>query len=100
MTKLRTALSLAAVALLLAACGPAPEKVCEHINELTKKDLGDHADAVSDEQFEKSTKNCIERAKKNREKDPKEYSQRAKCVMAADSLEDLRDCEKREKDSK
>ncbi len=100
MNKLRTVLALAVLAPMLAACAPKPEDVCSHVIDLMKKELGDEADAMSDEQIEKIKSGCVEDAKKDKDKNPKEYAKRAKCVMAAESLDDLRDCEKAEKEAK
>jgi hypothetical protein len=100
MNKLSTVLAVAVLAPMLAACAPKPEDVCSHVVDLMKKELGDEADAMSDEQIEKIKTGCVEDAKKDKKKNPKDYGKRAKCVMAADSLEDLRDCEKKEKEEK
>ncbi len=99
MNKLRTVLAVAALAPLLAACAPSPEKICEHIVDLTKKELGDKVDAMSDEQIDEIRKGCLENAKKDQEKDRKKYAKRAKCVQKAESLDDLRDCERQEKEA-
>lgn len=100
MNKLRTVLAVAVLAPMLAACAPSPEDVCGHVIDLMKKELGDEADAMSDEQIEKIKTGCVDEAKKDKEKNMKDYNKRAKCVMAADSLDDLRDCEKAEKEAK
>lgn len=100
MNTFRTVLAVVVLAPLLAACAPAPDKVCGHVVDLMKKELGDEADAMSDEQIEKITKSCVEDAQKDKESNPKHYAKRAKCVMAAESLNDLRDCEKKEKEEK
>lgn len=97
MNKLRTVLALAVLVPMLAACAPAPEKVCDHVMDLMKTKLGDEVDAMSDEQIEKIKTTCVDDAKKDKEKNPKDYKNRAKCVMKAASLDDLRDCEKQEK---
>lgn len=100
MKKLRTVLAAAVLAPLLAACAPSPEDVCDHVIDLMKKGLGDEADALSDEQVEKFRTGCVEDAQKDKKNNPKEYAKRAKCVKAAGSLDDLRECEKAEKDAK
>ena len=97
MHKLRTVLAVVVLAPMLAACAPKPEDVCAHVIDLMKKELGDEADAMSDEQIEKIKTGCIDDAKKDKEKNPKEYATRAKCVIAAGSLNDLRECEKADK---
>jgi hypothetical protein len=100
MHKLRTVLAVAVLAPLLAACAPSPEDVCDHVVDLMKKGLGDEADALSDEQVEKIRTGCVEDAQKDKKKSPKDYARRAKCVMAAGSLDDLRECDKAEKEAK
>jgi hypothetical protein len=101
MHKIRTLFAVAVIAPMLAACAPSPEDVCGHVVDLMKKELGDEADAMSEEQIGKITSGCVEDAKKDKKDNPKDYGKRAKCVMAASSLDDLRDCEKAEKaDSK
>jgi hypothetical protein len=74
--------------LLLAACGPSPEAVCDHVIELTTKDLGeeaaktiDKADCVKDAEREKEMKGMLK------------YNEQAKCIMDAESLEALGKCE-------
>lgn len=103
MNKLRTVLAASVVAVLiptLTACAPKPEAVCNHVVELTKKELGDKVDAMSDEQMEKIRTDCVKDAEADKKKNPKTYGKRAKCVMAANSLDDLRDCYKAEKEEK
>jgi hypothetical protein len=99
MNKLRTVLAVAVLAPMLAACAPKPEDVCDHVIDLMKKDLGDEADALSDEQVEKIRTSCVEDAEKDRKSNPKDYAKRAKCVKAAGSLDDLRECERAEKEA-
>lgn len=100
MNKLRTVLAIAVFAPLLAACAPSPEDLCDHVVDLMKKGLGDEADALSDEQVEKIRTGCVEDAQKDKKDNPKDYAKVAKCVKAASSLDDLRACEKAEKDAK
>lgn len=100
MKKLCTLLAVAVLVPTLAACAPSPEKVCDHVLDLTKKELGDKVDAMSDEQMEKIRADCVKDAEDDRKKNPKTYGKRAKCVMAASSLDGLRDCYKAEKEAK
>jgi hypothetical protein len=94
MKTLSKLLVLAVLAPMLVACGPKPEDVCQHVVDLMKKDLGDQADAMSEEQVAKIKETCIKSAEKQKEKiGAIEYNKEAKCVMAADSTEDLRACE-------
>jgi hypothetical protein len=96
-----TLLALAVLAPMLVACGPKPDDVCQHVVDLMKKDLGAQADAMSEEQITKIKETCVKNAEKEKEnKGPIEYNKQAKCVMAAESLEDLRECEEAEKAEK
>jgi hypothetical protein len=100
MKKLCTVLAVVVLVPTLSACAPSPEKVCDHVVDLTKKELGDKVDAMSDEQMDKIRTDCVKNAQDDQKKNPKTYGKRAKCVMAASSLNDLRDCYKAEKDEK
>ncbi|NVB43195.1 hypothetical protein G6O69_35555 [Pseudenhygromyxa sp. WMMC2535] len=101
MKKFRTLLALAALAPMLAACAPAPEKVCGHVIELMKKEFGEQAGEISEEDTKKMLENCVKDAEKEKEmKGSIEYNKQAKCVMAADSLEALGKCEEKEGDKK
>jgi|GEM_PF-1498368 len=104
MNKPRTHLAHAALVVVLAplfaACVPSPEDVCGHAMELMKKQLGADADTLSADKLESFEKDCVENAKKDKDKDLKAYKNRTKCVMAADSLEDLHECDRAEKAAK
>jgi hypothetical protein len=96
-----TLLALAVLLPTLAACGPKPDDVCQHVVDLMKKDLGDQVDAMSEEQITKIKETCVKNAEKEKElKGAIEYNKQAKCVMAAESLEDLRACEEADKADK
>jgi hypothetical protein len=98
MKKFHTLLALAALAPMLAACAPAPEDVCQHVVDLMKKELGEQVDAMPEEEITKIKDNCVKEAEKEKEmKGALEYKKQAKCVMAAESLEDLKGCEEEEK---
>lgn len=100
MKKLPTLLAAALFVSTLAACAPGPEKVCDHVVDLTKKELGDKVDAMSDEQMDKLRTDCVQNATDDQKKNPKTYAKRAKCVMSAISLEGLRECYKAETEGK
>lgn len=101
MKTLSKLLVLAVLAPMLTACGPKPEDVCQHVIDLMKKDLGDQADAMSEEQIAKIKETCVKSAEKEKElKGAIEYNKQAKCVMAAESSEDLRACEEKDKAEK
>lgn len=96
-----TLLALVVLAPMLAACAPKPDDVCQHVVDLMKKDLGDQADAMSEEQVAKIKETCVTKAEKEKElKGAIEYNKQAKCVMAAESLEGLKVCEENEKAEK
>ncbi|MCA9692257.1 MAG: hypothetical protein KC636_21845 [Myxococcales bacterium] len=98
MKKFRTLLALAVLAPMLAGCAPAPEDVCQHVVDLMKKQLGDQADAMPEEEITKIKDNCVKEAEKEKEmKGSIEYNKQAKCVMAAETLDDLSKCEEEEK---
>lgn len=98
MKKFRTLMALAVLAPMLAGCAPAPEDVCQHVVDLMKKELGEQADAMPDEEITKIKDNCVKEAEKEKEnKGSMEYNKQAKCVMAADSLEGLSKCEEDDK---
>ncbi|PRP93382.1 hypothetical protein ENSA5_42810 [Enhygromyxa salina] len=98
MKKFRTLIALAALAPMLAACAPAPEDVCQHVVDLMKKELGEQVDAMPEDEITKIKDNCVKEAEKEKEmKGALEYKKQAKCVMAAESLDDLKTCEEDEK---
>lgn len=82
MKKFTTFTALALVALSLTACGPSPKKVCEHTKDL----LGDDAEGMDID-------TCVKALEKQKEmKGSIEFNKEAKCVMKADSLEDMGKC--------
>ncbi|MFV8755535.1 hypothetical protein ACNOYE_33720 [Nannocystaceae bacterium ST9] len=99
MNTLRNLVTLALIAPLLCACAPSPEKVCEHMLGLMKKELG--AD-LPEAETKKMQEECIEdaeRMKKNKKrKGPMEWRKAAGCIMDATSMEEVGKCDA--KDSK
>lgn len=86
----RSVLPLAA-AIGLCACGaPSPEKICDHAMTLLKKEAGD---AVPEDGLKEAMKGCVEDAKKEQEKDGDAYAKKAKCFLAANSMEEAMKCE-------
>ncbi|MCA9683600.1 MAG: hypothetical protein KC431_08115 [Myxococcales bacterium] len=97
MKNIRTLLAIAALAPILAACGPAPAEVCDHVVDLMKKELGEQVGAMSDDDIKEIKDTCVKDAEKEKEmKGALEYNKEAKCVMAAASLADLDKCGKKE----
>lgn len=73
-----------------------PAEVCNHVAEIMKADLSEQVDT---EQIQKIVDDCIANAWDDREKKGyAKYRQQAMCVMAAESLEDLRRCEVKQTD--
>ena len=83
-----TMLSLLFVLTVAAGCsGPTPEKVCDHMIGLMKKDMGDKFDDKASEAFKKK---CVEDGNKEKEKDGAKFEKMAKCALEQGSFEDLR----------
>lgn len=96
MKKLHTFLALAAFAPMLAACAPSGEDLCNHVIEVMQKELGDAA-TPSDEDKKKFTEECVKEMEKEKEKiGAAEFKTQAKCIMAAEKMEDMAKCEKKE----
>src|SRR5690606_31452468 len=98
MKKLQKFLALAVLAPMLAACAPSNEDVCQHVMDIMKKEMGDAAEAPSDEDIKEGMKKCVEEFDKEKEKlGAAEHKKQAKCVMAAEKLEDMAKCQPEEK---
>lgn len=96
MKKFLAVVSVSVFGLLVTGCGgPAPEAVCDHMAELAKKELGD---AVKDDDLKEMKKECVEEAKKEKEKDPAKYKEMATCMMGSKSMEDMMKCDKGDDD--
>ncbi len=96
MQKLSTAVALALFVPTLTACAPSPEKVCDHMFDLMKKELGE-ALPMSDDDAKKFKEECVKEATKEKEKiGAIEYKKQATCVMEATKLADLDKCDKEE----
>lgn len=101
MKKLNKFLVLAALAPMLAACAPSNEDVCGHVMEIMKKEMGDAATKPSDEDTKKFMEKCVKDLDKEKEKvGAAEYKKQAKCVMAAEKMEDMMKCEPKEEEKK
>jgi hypothetical protein len=98
MKKLHKFLALAAFVPFLAACAPSNEDLCGHIMEVMKKEMGDAATQPSEEETKKFTESCVKEMDKEKEKiGAAEFKKQAKCVMAAEKMEDMAKCEPEEK---
>ena len=87
MKKLPQLLAVAALLSFTTACAPSPDKVCDHVIELTKKDLGEEAAKAIDKD------DCVKTAERKKEmKGMIKYKEEASCIMDAGSLEDLGKC--------
>lgn len=98
MKKFHTLLALAALVPMLAACAPSPEEVCQHIIDLTKKEVGEEAEAMT-EQLDAHKEKCIKDGEHQKEmRGALEYNKEAKCVMAAESIADVEKCDDKDKE--
>jgi hypothetical protein len=94
MKKLHKFLALAALAPMLAACAPSNEDVCGHVMDVMKKEMGDAATQPSDEDTKKFMESCAKEMEKEKEKiGAAEFKKQAKCVMAAQKMEDMAKCD-------
>jgi len=94
MKKLSPFLALAALVPMLAACAPKPDEVCDHVIDLLKKELGDKAGEMTEDDLKGIKETCVKDAEKEKElKGALEYNKQAKCVMAASSRADLDKCD-------
>lgn len=86
--RLAPALVLTLGVLTLGACTPSPSKLCDHMNEVVKKELGELPPEFASE--------CIEEAERTKtklqRKGPGEYRNFANCVMDATTLEAMDGC--------
>jgi hypothetical protein len=87
-----TSLGIVALVAMLVACSPSPERVCEHVIELTEAELG--VEAIPADKRGAWLEGCVRDATRDREADSKTYGRQSKCVLAAASLEALRECDK------
>jgi hypothetical protein len=75
-----------AACVLLLACTPSPDKVCNHIADILSKD---DKDKVSDSDRKKFIDDCVKDGQKQKDKDSDAYGKCAKCMMGVDTLKDL-----------
>lgn len=101
MKKFRTVLALAVIAPMLAACAPSPDDVCQHVIDMMKKELGDAADSMGEDEMKEMKEKCVKDAEKEKElKGAMEYKKQAKCIMDASNLEQLAKCDSKDEDKK
>lgn len=84
---MRDALVLLFAVLSLVSCTPSPEKVCDHIIELEKKESSQKLSP-----FE-TVDECLKQVHKVRDGHPDRWPDCAKCAMAADSKKAIGDCQ-------
>ena len=95
MKNLHKFLALAAITPMLAACTPSPEKVCNHVMDIMKKEMPEGAEEPSEEDMKKGMEKCVEGLEKEKEKLGEEkYKEQVKCVMAASDMEGFMKCDK------
>ncbi len=89
-SKLFAATSLLA---LMTGCAPSPDKLCDHLIEVTKKEAGEEAAKLIDKA------DCVKSAERRKEmKGMIKYNEEAKCAMKAETLEALGECSKAAKE--
>jgi hypothetical protein len=79
---------------VLGAVVPDNRAVCQHVMDIMKVEMGDAAATPSDEDIEKYTEKCVQDLDKEKQKlGAAKFSKQAKCVMAAQKMEDMMACE-------
>lgn len=74
---------------LMTGCSPSADAVCDHVIELTKKEAGEEIAKGIDKA------ECVKSAERKKEMQGLvKYNEKAKCAMAAETLEALGACEK------
>ena len=93
MKKLPKFLVLAALAPMLAACSPSPEKICKHVMDIAKKSAREGTEAPSEEEMKKHTEKCVgDLEKEKKELGDESYKKMVKCVMAASEMSGIVKC--------
>ena len=73
-----------------AGCTPSPEKVCDKMLDLAKKDKEDEGG----KSLTKERDECVDKAKETKAKKPELYKCVSKCVMDSSSLKGARGCQR------
>ena len=101
MKKLQLTLAIAALAPMLAACAPSPDKVCAHIGDLAAKEMPEGAPEISEEDKKKGMDECVKKLTKQQEmKGMVKYKEEASCAMKATKMEELAKCGEKKDDAK
>ena len=86
-TLIVSAFLAATFALGAAGCAKSPEDVCSHMEKLMAKEAG--ADLAK-----KANKGCVASVKRHKDtKGYMKYRKESRCIVAAKSLKDIKDCE-------
>jgi hypothetical protein len=79
--------SLPLCAIVLVGCGPAPAAVCDHMIDLTRRELGKAAAADLDQDA------CVAELERQRaRRGDDEHRRHVQCVLASDSFAELAAC--------
>ncbi len=101
MKKLQYTLAIAAIAPMLAACAPSPDKVCAHTMELVMKEMPEGAPKMDDAKKKEAQDDCVKKLTKEQEMQGMvKYKEEASCAMKATNMEELMKCDKKEDDKK
>ncbi len=95
MKKLSTVFALCLFVPMLGACTPSPEKLCDHAFEIIKKEAGDKAADMPEEDLKKAKEKCVKDVEKDKAEKPDEYKEKATCFMAAKDMESMGKCDKK-----
>ena len=76
---------------LVAGCTPSPQKLCDKMFELKKKENLDAADDSAKSE-EKKLARCVREAEETKAKEPDRYKCLAKCIMGTSSKKDANEC--------
>ena len=101
MKNLHKFLALAALAPLLTACSPSPEKICAHVMDIAKKSAPEGTEAPSEDEMKKATEKCVGDLEKEKKKlGDENYNKMVKCVMAASDMPGVVKCNTKEEEKK
>ena len=86
---------VAVVAVAGSGCSPSPEKVCDHVMDIAKKELKDLGAKVTDEEIKKQKEKCVVDGEKQKSDNKTKWDCESKCAMGANTMKDLEECRKK-----